>query len=115
MVYTQSVKPGAAVVQSDLACRRCSYNLKGLKSPGVCPECGTAFHLGRRFASTFTDIPLPSLAIVSRWIVAMVVSGGLLGVGLVAALALSAADVKLTVIAPILALLTGFWAWTVMM
>src|SRR4051812_14248271 len=107
MVYTQSVKPGAAVVQSDLACRRCSYNLKGLKSPGLCPECGTAFHLGRRFASSFTDVPMVSLTIASRWIVAMVMSGGLLGVGMLVALGLAAADVTLTVIAPILVLLAG--------
>lgn len=115
MTFIQPLKPGSTVVQSDLACKRCSYNLKGLKSPGECPECGTAFHLGRRFASSFADVPMASLVNASHWITAMVLSGGLLGVGLLVALVLGALDMKLTVIAPILVLLAGFWAWAVMM
>jgi len=115
MTFIQSAKPGEAVVQSDLACRRCSYNLKGLKSPGLCPECGTAFHQGRRFASSFTDVPMASLQASALWLTTMVVSGGLLGVGLLIALFLAASDMKLTVIAPVLAVLAGVWAWSVMM
>lgn len=29
------------IVQADTPCRRCSYNLRGLKQDGRCPECGT--------------------------------------------------------------------------
>lgn len=28
-------------IQSDAACRKCSYNLRGLQVDGRCPECGT--------------------------------------------------------------------------
>lgn len=31
----------ATVILEDTECRRCSYNLKGLKRGGSCPECGT--------------------------------------------------------------------------
>jgi hypothetical protein len=115
MTFIQSLKPGSATVQSDLACRRCSYNLKGLKSPGVCPECGTPFHLGRRFASSFNDVPMASLRASALWVNAMVGSGAVLGVGLLIAVFLSAMDMKLTVIAPVLVLLAGAWAATVLM
>ncbi len=30
----------ATVISEDIACGRCSYNLKGLKNGGNCPECG---------------------------------------------------------------------------
>jgi len=32
----------AGNVVSDVPCRRCSYNLRGLNYAGRCPECGTA-------------------------------------------------------------------------
>lgn len=28
-------------INQDIACKRCSYNLRGLRLDGVCPECGT--------------------------------------------------------------------------
>ncbi len=30
-------------VASDLPCGYCGYNLRGLESPGICPECGSPF------------------------------------------------------------------------
>lgn len=29
-------------IEQDVACRKCSYNLRGLTADGRCPECGTA-------------------------------------------------------------------------
>jgi len=29
------------VIATDIACRRCAYNLRGLREDGRCPECGT--------------------------------------------------------------------------
>jgi RNA polymerase subunit RPABC4/transcription elongation factor Spt4 len=29
-------------IASDLACVRCSYNLRELRADSICPECGTA-------------------------------------------------------------------------
>lgn len=37
----QSPPTQAAVVPSDLKCTKCSYNLRGLSTEGLCPECGT--------------------------------------------------------------------------
>ncbi|HEX3357094.1 MAG TPA: hypothetical protein VHS31_09000, partial [Tepidisphaeraceae bacterium] len=43
---TGGVTPGvidsSGNVSSDLPCRKCAYNLRGLPSGGRCPECGTA-------------------------------------------------------------------------
>src|SRR5689334_24506997 len=32
---------GAGVLETDVPCRKCSYNLRGLSADGRCPECGT--------------------------------------------------------------------------
>lgn len=32
----------AGILEEDTACHRCGYNLRGLESTGLCPECGTA-------------------------------------------------------------------------
>lgn len=34
-----------ATVETDLPCRKCAYNLRGLASEGRCPECGSAIGL----------------------------------------------------------------------
>ncbi len=36
----------ATVILDEVECRRCSYNLKGLKRAGKCPECGTPISPG---------------------------------------------------------------------
>lgn len=33
---------------ADLSCRRCGYNLRGLREEGACPECGSAVGLSTR-------------------------------------------------------------------
>ena len=35
-------------IATDLACRRCAYNLRGLQEAGRCPECGTPIGLSTR-------------------------------------------------------------------
>jgi len=35
-------------IVSDVACRRCGYNLRGLREDGCCPECGTPIGLSTR-------------------------------------------------------------------
>ena len=43
--WTQGFLDQAGTVISDLACRRCGYNLRGLNNQGRCPECGAAIGL----------------------------------------------------------------------
>ena len=35
-------------VRDEIACKRCGYNLRGLREDGRCPECGTAVGLSVR-------------------------------------------------------------------
>src|SRR4051812_27902691 len=105
----------STLIKRDLACRRCSYNLKGLKSPGICPECGTHFNAGRRYASNFTDAPLASLHVQARWIGLMVLSGLLTGAAVLTALVLYSMDVDLVKVSWVMLPLTGAWAGFVTM
>ena len=38
----ESIFDEAGVITIDTTCRRCGYNLRGLRRDGRCPECGTA-------------------------------------------------------------------------
>ena len=38
----------AGPIETDVTCRRCGYNLRGLLEEGLCPECGTAVVLSTR-------------------------------------------------------------------
>jgi hypothetical protein len=50
----------ASVIIDDQPCRRCSYNLKGLKRGGVCPECGEPITLvERRVSNDATLVTAP--------------------------------------------------------
>ncbi len=59
--------PSHAIVEESRPCRRCGYDLKGLRLPGVCPECGTAIRRGLRFESAYTDVPLAVLGALGLW------------------------------------------------
>src|SRR5262249_15063661 len=56
-----------AVVAQDRACRRCAYNLRGLREGGTCPECGTEIRgpLVRTFGpSDFMQMPLGQMRLL---------------------------------------------------
>jgi hypothetical protein len=40
--------PGQEAVNEDIPCRKCGYNLRGLGTGGLCPECGTLIWLSLR-------------------------------------------------------------------
>lgn len=43
-----SYTDAAGMIDRDLTCRRCGYNLRGLREEGRCPECGSAVGLSTR-------------------------------------------------------------------
>lgn len=67
----------AGNLAEDIACRRCSYNLRSLSLNGRCPECGTA--VGRSVHGDFLRFSDPDwvrkLATGMNWVVAAIVIG----------------------------------------
>ncbi len=63
----QATQAKHTFVEESRPCRRCGYELKGLRVPGVCPECGTPIRRGRRFESAYTDVPLDRLRMAGVW------------------------------------------------
>ncbi len=65
----------------DIACRKCGYNLRGLRTEGVCPECGTA--VGRSLYGDFLRYCDPAwvktLAKGMNWILAGIIIGVVTG------------------------------------
>lgn len=64
------------LMPEDAICAKCSYSLRGLRSGGRCPECGTPFAGGRRrqyFNDTMTDAPVHYLRILAAgcWMLAL--------------------------------------------
>lgn len=43
------------LIDHDRACRKCGYNLVGLMSDGVCPECGRKIQIRRRDVVRYSD------------------------------------------------------------
>jgi hypothetical protein len=41
----RSAFAGDAIVDTDVFCRRCGYNIRGLHLEGLCPECATPVHV----------------------------------------------------------------------
>lgn len=54
---------GSLQIEGDRPCRRCGYNLRGLRSGQVCPECGTPIRspTSGRFVNNMVDAPLEYL------------------------------------------------------
>lgn len=61
-------KLGSSLITTDQPCQRCGYNLRGLKIPGVCPECGAPIR-GRstRVAGGLLTLPIAKLRSLSAW------------------------------------------------
>jgi len=76
----------AGTIHLDLACRRCGYNLRGLRPEGRCPECGAAIGLScygdlLRFADPKWVETLARGATLVLWGTVVAVLGGLMVVG----------------------------------
>lgn len=41
MISTAAILGPDGAIQQDVACKRCGYNLRGLREDGLCPECAT--------------------------------------------------------------------------
>lgn len=55
-------------IMTDRPCTRCGYNLRGLDTSGVCPECGAAIVVRKksvRFADTLIDAPMWYLKLIA--------------------------------------------------
>lgn len=60
--YRGLIGPEARVIDTDLPCRNCDYNLRGLQSDRVCPECGTPIRMQRRAEHRLlSDAPLSEI------------------------------------------------------
>jgi len=76
----------AGVIHVDLACRRCGYNLRGLRPEGCCPECGAAIGLSccgdlLRFADPSWVETLARGATLIFWGTVVAILGGLMVIG----------------------------------
>ncbi len=117
----ESVPLGVAdaqgVVTTDLPCRKCSYNLRGLSIEGRCPECGSAVGLSvqgdlLRFADPTWVRTLARGVRLIIWGIVVIVLGVILAVVLAAAVP---ALVMVAIVAPLLGyilMLVGTWRMT---
>lgn len=104
------ISNAAGTLITDVACRRCGYNLRGLHRDGRCPECATA--VGRSIQGDYLRLADPgwvrNLAKGSRYVTRALVGFVLLALvalpfGLVAAFL----SVSSGVPSPVFAILTG--------
>lgn len=106
-------------IGTDVTCRFCGYNLRGLLPDGLCPECGKPVEASTyRYLLEFADPAwVRSLAGGANWILgAVLVSVGMLPTAMLAIMYLHPAqEVVVAVIGlgvPGLAYLIGFWKLT---
>jgi hypothetical protein len=62
-INSDSLRRLDAIIAEDRPCRRCGYNIRGLRVGGRCPECGTAVRVvGRpRGEAAINDAPIEHL------------------------------------------------------
>lgn len=69
------IRPSGELVKDDRPCRKCGYNLRGLKAGDRCPECGTAVSEAKRkqdrYADNMIESPMRYLVVVACGSVAM--------------------------------------------
>ena len=65
--YRNAIRGGP--IKGDHPCDQCSYNLRGLRFGGACPECGTPITLRENTDLPFYEMPLPVIKRfrVSAW------------------------------------------------
>jgi hypothetical protein len=111
------------VVATDRACIRCSYNLRGLPTSGVCPECGTPVELSLRgyylafAAPEYVDSLRRGVTLVLNGILlyaVMFFGGFVLKVSLSSVLALSVRSAiwEVAMLLPTAMMLVGYWQFT---
>lgn len=101
--------------ESDLPCRSCGYNLRGLVPSGRCPECGTAigFSLHGDLLKYSDPNWVETLAGGMIWIIAGLVVGLVLGIAVgVSGAPRNGSLVTAATIASYLVSLVGYWKVT---
>ncbi|USN98259.1 MAG: hypothetical protein H6810_08725 [Phycisphaeraceae bacterium] len=115
-VTTPATRTPGEVILTDRPCYRCGYNLRGLETGGLCPECGAPITVRKksvRFADGLVDAPMWYIQLVAlaSVLMALVVVGTI--AGFVAALV---GAVPAFVINGLFTILAGVWfasAWLV--
>ena len=76
-INPESLRRLDAIVAEDRPCRRCGYNVRGLRLGGRCPECGTALGVGGRprGAAAINDAPVEHLSSLRTGSLLMLVGG----------------------------------------
>ncbi len=67
------------VIEGDLACEQCAYNLRGLRYSGLCPECGAPIRYRRDAGLAFHEMPIAMIRAYrgSAWLAAAASLGGI--------------------------------------
>ena len=110
--YRAAMKGGP--VSGDLPCDQCSYNLRGLRFGGACPECGTPITLRGDGDLPFHDMPLPVLKRfrASAWAATFSMLGFILLLVFYNKLASTLIPVRLLLLALIIFWLFAVWRLT---
>src|SRR5688572_8897843 len=106
----------AGVVISDVPCRKCSYNLRGLRLDGRCPECGRAVGLSvqgdlLRFSDPTWLRTLQRGVKLIIWGILVIVAGAIVGAVLAATMGANIPILLLPLIGNVLYLI-GVWRLT---
>jgi hypothetical protein len=109
-LHSQDLFDERGEISVDVACRRCSYDLRGLREDGRCPECGTP--IGRSTHGDLLQYSEPAwVAKLARGINLILWGIGITIIGAVAGVALSVATGNQAIIFVVVfaASLIGLW------